>query len=260
MPYDRISRREAVTRIALGAASVSIGCSLGESPQFAPLNSGRIAARPIANAGPASPGLTPLLLEQGRDGVVFVPDGLPSGVPAPLVVMLHGASGSARAIEEVLRPISSEAGCVFLIPDSRGPTWDVVGGGYGLDVEYIDSALSRVFRNMSIDPGRIAIAGFSDGASYALGLGRINGDLFRHVLAFSPGFLPPGQPHGMPPVFISHGIDDEVLPPELTSRLIVENLMSQGYQVTFREFAGGHAMSASLTREALALVAGSVGT
>jgi phospholipase/carboxylesterase len=255
-----ISRREAVSRIALGAATVGIGCALGESPEFAPLNNGRLSARPLANAGPPNPGLTPLLLDSGRDGVVFVPDNLVPGEPVPLVVMLHGAGGSARAIEEVLRPITSEAGCVFLFPDSRAPTWDAIGGGYGLDVEFLNSALTGVFRNMTVDPERIAIAGFSDGASYALGIGRINGDLFTRVLAFSPGFLPPGEAHGKPPVFISHGIDDRVLPLEATSRIIVEELGAQGYDVTFREFAGGHAMSAALTREALALVTGASGT
>jgi predicted esterase len=57
-------------------------------------------------------------------------------------------------------------------------------------------------------------------------------------------------------VFISHGISDQVLPLELTSRRIVEELGAQGYEVDFREFEGGHAMSASLTRAALALVVG----
>jgi predicted esterase len=256
MAHAPISRREALSRLALGAATATIGCALGESPEFAPFNDGRLSARPLPNAGPPNPGLTPLLLDTGRDGVLYVPDNLPSDQPAPLVVMLHGAGGSARGIEEILRPITSEGGCVILLPDSRAQTWDIVSGAYSLDVDYIDSALSRVFRTVTIDPERIAIAGFSDGASYALGLGRINGDLFKRVLAFSPGFLPPGEAHGKPPVFISHGTADQVLPLELTSRRIVEDLGAQGYEVDFREFDGGHAMSASLTRAALALVVG----
>lgn len=32
-------------------------------------------------------------------------------------------------------------------------------------------------------------AGFSDGASYALSLGLPNGNLFSHIVAFSPGFM-----------------------------------------------------------------------
>ncbi len=40
--------------------------------------------------------------------------------------------------------------------------------------------------------------GFSDGASYALSLGVPNGDLFTHIVAFSPGFmrLPDQEPAG----------------------------------------------------------------
>ena len=38
-----------------------------------------------------------------------------------------------------------------------------------------------------IDPSRIAMAGFSDGASYSLSVGLANGDLFSAVFGFSPG-------------------------------------------------------------------------
>ena len=55
-------------------------------------------------------------------------------------------------------------------------------------------ALEQVFARHAVDAGHLAIGGFSDGASYALGLGLANGDFFRDVLAFSPGFVPPGGP------------------------------------------------------------------
>ncbi|MGZ4788523.1 MAG: hypothetical protein ACXVZX_08375 [Terriglobales bacterium] len=42
-----------------------------------------------------------------------------------------------------------------------------------------------------MDPARIAIGGFSDGASYALTIGITNGRLFTHIVAFSPGFMQP---------------------------------------------------------------------
>ena len=58
----------------------------------------------------------------------------------------------------------------------------------------MDQAVHHVFERYSIDPGRIGLAGFSDGASYALSLGVANGDLFTHIMAFSPGFMrPPAQ-------------------------------------------------------------------
>jgi predicted esterase len=250
-----LTRREMLARVAMGAAGVSLGCALGESLEFPPPGDGRLAARPQANAGVPAPGTTPLLIDTGRDGVVYVPPGLPAG-PVPLVLMLHGAGGSARPLLDALKPIADDSKCVLLLPDSRGPTWDAIGGEYGDDVPFINTALGHVFAQMPVDPARVAIAGFSDGASYSLGLGLINGDLFTRVIAFSPGFLPPITPTGKPPVFISHGSEDQVLPLDLTSRVIVETLTAEGYAVDFREFAGGHVISAALAREAFALVSG----
>jgi hypothetical protein len=45
-----------------------------------------------------------------------------------------------------------------------------------------------------------------------LSLGIANGDLFDAVVAFSPGFAASMVQHGIPRLFISHGINDEVLP------------------------------------------------
>jgi len=78
---------------------------------------------------------------------------------------------------------------VIVAPDSRGRTWDAIEGRMGPDVEFIDTALRSVFAHVRVNPARVAMAGFSDGASYALGLGLANGDLFSHVIAFSPGFV-----------------------------------------------------------------------
>jgi phospholipase/carboxylesterase len=61
-------------------------------------------------------------------------------------------------------------------------------GGYGPDVKFIVRALRQTFDRLPVDPRRLAVTGFSDGASYALSVGLTNGDLFTHVIAFSPGF------------------------------------------------------------------------
>ena len=45
-------------------------------------------------------------------------------------------------------------------------------------------------------------------ASYALSLGIANGNLFSHVLAFSPGFLAPAGQTGSPRICVSHGTQD----------------------------------------------------
>jgi predicted esterase len=256
MTPSPITRREAVSRLAVGTAGLSLGCSLGDPLVLPPGEDGRLAARPKTDAGDAVAGLTPLLLQPGRDGVVYVPPNLPPGTPAPLILLLHGAGGSARPLESAMQSIADDTGCVLLVPDSRGRTWDVVSGEYGADVRFIDDALSVTFAKFSVDAERLAIAGFSDGASYALGLGCVNGNLFKRIIAFSPGFLPAGSPEGKPPVYITHGTNDTILPLEQTSRVIVEYLSAAGYAVDFHEFAGGHVIPSTLAREAFSTVSG----
>jgi hypothetical protein len=50
-----------------------------------------------------------------------------------------------------------------------------------------------------------AVAGFSDGASYAVSLGLTNGDIFDAVLAFSPGVAAPTRDADEPAFFAAHG-------------------------------------------------------
>jgi len=88
--------------------------------------------------------------------------------------------------------------------------------------------------------GAVAGGAVASFALYAISLGLRNGDLFRRVLAYSPGFFVGGQPQGRPAFFISHGTADNVLPIDRCSRVIVPLLKKQGYDVTFRPFDGGH--------------------
>jgi predicted esterase len=139
----------------------------------------------------------------------------------------------------------------LLAPDSRGPTWDLIDGSHGPDVTFIDRALSVVFDTYAVDGAHIGVEGFSDGASYALSLGLTNGNLFTHIIAFSPGFFASAQPAGSPRIFMSHGIDDRVLPIDRTSRSLQPRLAARGYDVTYKEFPGGHVMPDDTARTAV---------
>src|SRR5205814_1579092 len=116
----------------------------------------------------------------------------------------------------------------------------------------------QVFSEYSVDAARIALGGFSDGASYALSLGLSNGQLFRYILAFSPGFMAPARIEGQPNVFISHGTHDEVLPIRACSRRLLPVLRSRHVPVEYREFEGRHGVPAEMKREALRLFLGRV--
>jgi len=78
-------------------------------------------------------------------------------------VGLHGAGGSSATWNSYHRRAEAR-GIVLPAVDSRSETWDVVAqGGFGADVLYLDRC--------RVDPARITLAGFSDGASLRAGPG-----------------------------------------------------------------------------------------
>ncbi len=239
----------------MALAGWAAGCDAGARPVSPPGAGGAavIRARPAEADEPLPPaGTRGLGLGGEREPLLHVPAGLPPGQRVALVVSLHGAGGDAPGGLGLLQPLAERHGFVVLAPASRNSTWDAVRGGYGPDVALLERALDRAFRSVPVDPTRVAVAGFSDGASYALGLGLANGDLFGRVVAFSPGFVPLGPRTGQPAVFLSHGTDDDVLPLARTSRRIVPQLRDEGLDVTYREFAGGHVVPPEVAEEAVA--------
>ena len=222
------------------------------------LGPARLTARPASPTGQVSPGRSALGLGADRDGLLLVPQRYDAAAPCPLILALHGATQEARTIARQLGPYADDAGCILLAVDSRRITWDAINGSYGPDVAFIDRALAQTFARCSVNPAKVFVAGFSDGATYALGLGLANGDLFRRIVALSPGFIPDADPEraGKPSLFISHGRSDPILPVTVTRLAIVPLLRQEGYAVTYREFDGGHEVPPAVARAAMAWLAG----
>jgi len=235
-------------------AFLGIGLSTLAVPSFAGATTRRdprLTARPQQpGVGPAL-GLTNLATDEGRGGILYVPAGYTPSVPAPFIVALHGAGGYAGSWSRLFDECEAR-GIVLMAPDSRGRTWDRIRGDFGPDVRFIDSALRYTFDRCAIDPTRIALAGFSDGASYALSLGPSNGDLFTHLIAFSPGFSNPVDPIvGSPRVFVSHGVSDQVLPVSSSRNAIVPMFEMDGYSVEYAEFEGRHEIPGDIKTRAM---------
>ena len=179
----------------------------------------------------------------------------PAAGKLPLLVFLHGATQSGAGLLRRIGPAADQAGVALLLPDSRGTTWDAITDDFGDDVTFLNRALEFVFARLNVDASRMAIGGFSDGASYAVSLGLANGDLFPRVLACSPGFVIPAPTHGRPRFFFSHGTSDQILPIDQCSRVIVPRLRQRGYDVTFREFEGRHEVPAAIAAESMRWIA-----
>jgi phospholipase/carboxylesterase len=249
-----LSRRDFVMATLLAACGGRAAGANQSTPRAAASNpsKARLASRPRRPSREIGLGLTELKLTAGpRDGLIYLPAGYRGDRPAPFALMLHGAGGSARDVVANSGPLSDATNTVILGVDSRGLTWDVLSGRYGPDIAFIDQALDWAFARCAVDPARLAIGGFSDGASYGLSVGLANGDLFTHVLAFSPGFMVPPAVAGKPRIFISHGTQDQVLQIDSTSRSIVPQLKRAGYEVRYREFAGPHTVPQDVAQEAL---------
>ena len=215
---------------------------------------GAIAAAGSLRAATAElgPGSHPLGLDHERDGLLYLPVGYRAGVPMPLLVLCHGAGGTSQSVFYAF-PLADAHGVIILAPDSRDQrTWDLVLGRYGADADFLSSALAATFGRCSVDKTRMAVGGHSDGASWALSFGIGAGDLFGHILAFSPGVLAPVDVRGKPHVFISHGTEDGVMPIDDTSRRFVPRLRGLGYDVTYREYAGRHAVPDAVVAEGFA--------
>lgn len=187
------------------------------------------------------PGVHEFTLRNGRPVDMRV---TPAGKhPYALIVALHGAGGSPASGLEAFSGAWEIPGLVLVAPAAKGPTWTALFSDQDRDLESVDLVVAEAWARCPIERKRLALGGFSDGATYALTLGVANGDLFPAIIALSPGGILAGTTRGLPRIFVSHGTEDDVLPIAGASDRIVPKLREAGYDVTYRRFRGGHEVS-----------------
>src|SRR5215831_4167138 len=161
---------------------LGVGRSFGVAAEL-----GRIVVPEKSSTQTVSVGLQKL---SGRNGLLYVP--LSHAEPLPLLILLHKFGGSPKewfAGGESFAPHAEKGGFIILAPESPGASWGTGPKSWGYDYVAINRALEEAFTRCAIDRNRLAIGGFSDGASYALSLGLASGDVFGYIIAFSPGFI-----------------------------------------------------------------------
>jgi phospholipase/carboxylesterase len=242
-------------RLRFGAIFI---CYLGVTTSSgASAELGRIVLPANSSTQTASVGLQKL---SGRNGLLYIP--IDHAQPLPLLILLHKAGGSASEWfngSGSYAPYADSGHFIILAPESPGQSWGTGPKEWGYDYVTVNRALAEAFSRCLIDRSRLAIGGFSDGASYALSLGLANGDVFSYIVAFSPGFIVRAQARGrsgpsgveIPLVYVAHGLSDNVLPIASTSRIFVSSLRKNGYTVAFREFSGGHHLSRQVVDQAM---------
>lgn len=230
-----MTRRE---MLALGALAFARCESAGSG-----IDAGRLNVRPLPADSSLGSGLHHLELE--RETLLYIPE----NHRGRFSLLLHGATGDPERILARFRPLADEFAVALLAPKSLDATWDAIHGRFDLDLPFLGAALAAAFRRCAVDRAHLAVTGFSDGATMAIALGVANGDLFTHVLAFSPGFLIPLRRVGAAHYFLSHGAADDILPID-HSRTIVRDLRRAHLDVHLREFDGGHTVPPNVAQEA----------
>jgi phospholipase/carboxylesterase len=239
-----LSRRHFIN-LGLVTAGLQL-CGGGNMLAAESQNSARLHSRLRQPKLRAMPGRHSFGLGGAKDGYLSVPSSSAPGKGLPLIVMLHGARGPEGL--DKFCDAAAKDGIAVAVPESRGQTWDGMKGSFGPDIAFLDRILAYTFDRLNVDPRRLGIAGFSDGASYALSVGLCNGDIFSHVIAYSPAFAAAPVRFGKPPVFIAHGVQDQVLPINSTEQ-IVRGLKQAGYAVDYRAFTGNHMMRPDVVKE-----------
>jgi phospholipase/carboxylesterase len=203
----------------LGAATIS-GSSQG------------IAA---PSAGPPGPGISRV----AGGAILYAPSHVQAN--APLIVLLHGAGGNAREFLNRFKGDADRTGALLLSLQSTGRTWPQSRRAIGAENSKIDAAVMEVLARASVDRRRVIALGFSDGASYALTLALAKPDVFRGVVALSPGYaFAPPRVDSKQRIFITHGRRDTVLPFTNVRDQLVPALERVGYHPQVRWFNGGH--------------------
>lgn len=152
-----------------------------------------------------------------RRYLLSVPAGLRG--PAPLVIAFHGIFEYAGGFAAFtgLFPATRARGEVLIVPESAGPVFnDGRLGPRGPDDQAFTVALlDRWERSGLVDPARVTVAGFSNGAGMAMAVAAAHPGRVAAVVAVDGELIArAGAPRPTGPVaaVLIHGTDDRVQP------------------------------------------------
>jgi phospholipase/carboxylesterase len=167
---------------------------------------------------------------------LYVPEHYDESRTWPLVVCLHGGSGSGREYLWLWLREARGRGFLVLAPTSIGPTWSMIGPD--VDRAAIAAMVEYVASNWAVDRARILLSGLSDGATYGLMLA-LDGESPFSAIAPIAGVLHPalvrdGRWAAGKRIYLVHGALDWMFP-VAQARWAHEQLVGAGADVVYRE-------------------------
>lgn len=165
--------------------------------------------------------------------------------PRPLIVVLHGYGGKPEPNADLYRGVAARLGALLAAPSAIRPG----PGGQGYSWTYRDEAewwvlrvIERLENQYEVDPERVFLAGFSQGANTALSVALSHPQRFAGVLAVAGHY----EKHVMeatsvekPRVYLLTGDRDASASTFETAR---RDLAARGLKVRLRRVRGlGHA-------------------
>jgi phospholipase/carboxylesterase len=201
--------------------------------------------------------------------------------PVAAVIWMHGLGADAHDFEPAvpMLALDSERPLRFIFPNAPQrpvtinggmvmPAWydllsfdrDAIEDEAGMreSAAGVEHLISReIDRGLSAD--RIVLAGFSQGGALALFTGLRQQQTLAGVIALS-GYLPLGdivakEKQGRPPVFMAHGIIDDVVPVNF-GRNSRRKLSQWGYDVRWQEYSMAHTVTAEELADVQSFLAG----
>ena len=181
------------------------------------------------SAGAITPAITPAGLVVGGDRpvTVHVPASYDASRPAPLLLVLHGFTGSGDEMVDYfkLAAAAEKAGFVYAAPDgtkdSNGDRfWNATDaccnfhGSSVDDVAYLSSVIADIQGELAIDPKRIAVIGHSNGGFMSYRMACERSELVAAIVSLAGAtYADPADCKPREPVSVAqvHGTVDEVI-------------------------------------------------
>jgi phospholipase/carboxylesterase len=169
---------------------------------------------------------------------LYVPENYTPERAWPLVMALHGGSGTGRLfLWSWLRDARSQ-GAILAAPTSVGNTWSLMGEDH--DTPNLARILDSIRSRWTIDPHRLLLTGMSDGGTFSYVSGLEASSPYTHLAPVAAAFHPmlvqmadAERLRGLP-IHIVHGALDWMFPVEL-ARQAQRAFATAGANVTFRE-------------------------